>query len=197
MDIAFAPYGEQWRQMRKVCVMELLGSRQVRRAEEIKAEEVGGLVRSIAATASAGATVNVSQMVTALSNDVVCRAVFGGKFTRQEEFIRALHEAMELVAGFCLVDLFPSSRLARWLSSGERRLRRSHGCIQRIIADTVDERKAARAAGGGACSTDDEDLLGVLLRLQREDSLEFPLTTDIIGAVLFVSTSSLSLLSVL
>ncbi|XP_047071706.1 desmethyl-deoxy-podophyllotoxin synthase-like [Lolium rigidum] len=188
-DIAFAPYGEPWRQMRKVCVMELLGSKQARRAEAIKAEEVGNLVRSIAAAASAGATVNVSQLVTALSNDVVCRAVFGGKFARQEEFIRELHQAMELVAGFCLVDLFPSWRLARWLSNGERRLRRSHGRIERIIADTVQERKAARAARGGDCCTDEEDLLGVLLRLQREDSLEFPLTTEIIGAVLFVSTS--------
>jgi hypothetical protein len=37
---------------------------------------------------------------------------------------------MELVAGFCLVDLFPSIR--------------SHSCIQRIIDDVVDERKAAR-----------------------------------------------------
>jgi cytochrome P450 len=174
--------------MRKVCVMELLGSKQARRAEAIKAEEVGNLVRSISAAAAAGATVNVSQMVTALSNDVVCRAVFGGKFARQEEFIRELHQAMELVAGFCLVDLFPSWRLARWLSNGERRLRRSHGRIERIIADTVQERKAARAARGGDCCTDEEDLLGVLLRLQREDSLEFPLTTEIIGAVLFVST---------
>ncbi|KAM0858919.1 hypothetical protein ACQ4PT_047520 [Festuca glaucescens] len=185
-DIAFAPYGEPWRQMRKVCVMELLGSRQARRAEAIKAEEVGNLLGSIVGAASAGATVNVSQMVTALSNDVVCRAVFGGKFTRQEEFIRELHQAMELVAGFCLVDLFPSSRLARWLSNGERRLRRSHGRIERIIADTVHERKAARAArAGDFCPDDEEDLLGVLLRLQREDSLEFPLTTEIIGAVLF------------
>ncbi|KAM0836445.1 hypothetical protein ACQ4PT_062325 [Festuca glaucescens] len=185
-DIAFAPYGEPWRQMRKVCVMELLGSRQARRAEAIKAEEVGNLVRSIAAAASAGATVNVSQMVTALSNDVVCRAVFGGKFTRQQqEFICELHQAMELVAGFCLVDLFPSSRLARWLCNGERRMRRSHGRIERIISDIIDERKADRAARGGDCCTDDEDLLGVLLKLQLEDSLEFPLTTEIIGAVLF------------
>jgi hypothetical protein len=87
-------------------------------------------------------------MVTALSNDVVCRAIFGGKFTRQE-FIRVLHEAMELVASFCLVDLFPSSRLARWLSSGERRLIRSHSCIQCIIADVVDKCKAAQPARGG------------------------------------------------
>ncbi|CAM0877458.1 unnamed protein product [Alopecurus aequalis] len=186
MDIAFAPYGEPWRQMRKVCVMELLGAKQVRRSEEIKAEEVGNLVRSIATAASTGATVNVSSAVTALSNDVVSRAAFGGKFTRQEEFIRELHVAMEMVAGFCLVDLFPSSRLARWLSSGERRLRRSHSRIQGIIADIIDERKAARASHGGSSpDPDDEDLLGVLLRLQLEDSLEFPLTTEIIGAVLF------------
>lgn len=59
--------------------------------------------------------------------------------------------------------------------------------MQSIIADILDERKAARAAGDGSSRTDDEDLLEVLLRLQAEDSLEFPLTTEIIGAVMFVS----------
>jgi hypothetical protein len=38
------------------------------------------------------------------------------------------------------------------------------------------------------CSrADDEDLLDVLLRLQEEDAFAFPLTTESIGAVLFVS----------
>ncbi|KAM0894316.1 hypothetical protein ACQ4PT_024499 [Festuca glaucescens] len=77
--ILFAPYGDYWRQMRKVCVTELLSSKQVKRMESIRAEEMGSLLCSI--TASAGATINVSQKVAALSNDVVARAVFGGKFS--------------------------------------------------------------------------------------------------------------------
>ncbi|KAF7012888.1 hypothetical protein CFC21_027036 [Triticum aestivum] len=179
-NIGFAPYGDHWRQMRKVCIVELLSSRQVKRIESIRAEEVGNLLRSIAALD--GATVNVSEKMMELSNDIVTRAVFGGKFTQQEEYLRELDEAFALVSGFSPVDLFPSWRLVRWLSNDERRMRRCHGHIQRIIANVIEGRKAA---GVGASSTDEEDLLDVLLRLQQEDSLEFPLTTEIIGAVLF------------
>ncbi|KAM0910412.1 hypothetical protein ACQ4PT_014149 [Festuca glaucescens] len=179
--IVFAPYGDPWRQMRKVCVMELLSAKQVRRMDGIRPDQVGILLRSIAAASSA---VNVSDMVMALSNDVVSRAVFGGKFPQQEEYLRNLDEAFVLLGGFCLVDLFPSSRLVRWLSSGERGMKRSYGHVQRINTDVIERRKAARAAG--VCSrADDEDLLDVLLRLQEEDAFTFPLTTESIGAVLF------------
>ena len=58
--------------------------------------------------------------------------------------------------------------------------------MQCIIANVIEERKAARAAGVGP-DDDKEDLLDVLLRLQKDDSLEFPLTTESICAVLFVS----------
>ncbi|KAM0822800.1 hypothetical protein ACQ4PT_071276 [Festuca glaucescens] len=182
-DIAFAPYGDRWRQMRKVCVLELLSAKQVRRMESIRAQEVGNRLASI--TASNGATLNVSHMVAALSVDVVTQAVFGGKFRQQDEFLHEVDKAFALVAGSSLVDLFPSSRLVRKLSSGERLMRRCYGRIQHVITDIIDERKAARDASGGICSTNEEDLLGVLLRLQLEDSLQFPLTAEVIGAVLF------------
>nr|BAK07691.1 predicted protein [Hordeum vulgare subsp. vulgare] len=179
--ITFAPYGDHWRQMRKVCVTELLSSKQVRRMESVRAEEMGSLLRSM--TASAGATVNFSQKVAALSNDVVARAVFGGKFSQQEDFIHASDRIMDLLGGFFLVDLFPSSRLVRWLSSEERRIQSSRDLMHRIITDVIDERKAVRAASnGGTC---DEGLLDVLLTRQEEDSLESPLTTDMITTVLF------------
>ncbi|XP_048566528.1 desmethyl-deoxy-podophyllotoxin synthase-like isoform X2 [Triticum urartu] len=187
--IAFAPYGDHLRQMRKVCVMELLSSTQVKRMEGIRAEEVGSLLRDITAAASTGHTINVSEKVMALSNDVVTRAVFGGKFSQQGEYLCELDKAFKLLGGFCLVDLFPSSRLVRWLSNGERQMKKSCGRMQRIISEIIDERKSARAAGVGVSGTDDEDLLDVLLRLQKDDSLEFPLTTETVCAVLFVSIS--------
>ena len=186
--IVFAPYGDPWRQMRKVCTMELLSSKQVRRMDGIRPDQVGSLLHYVADAASMGAVVNVSEKVMALSNDVVSRAVFGGKFPQQEEYLRELDEAFVLLGGFCLVDLFPSSRLVRWLCKGERHMRRSYGHIQRINADVIEGHKAARAATqDGASSTDDDDLLDVLLRLQEKDAFTFPMTTESIGAVLFVS----------
>jgi cytochrome P450 len=187
--LLFAPYGDHWRHIRKACVVELLSSKQVKRMEGIRAEEVGNLLRSVRASASSSAcgTINISEKVAALSNSVISRAVFGGKFTQQADYLRELDVVFRLLGGFCLVDLFPSSPLSRWLSNGERQMKRSCGRIHAIIADIVEQRKAAQAPGYGASKTDDEDLLDVLLRLQEEASLGFPLTIETIGAVLFVS----------
>jgi cytochrome P450 len=185
--IIFAPYGQHWRQMRKVCIAELLSSVQVRRMEGIRLEEVGSLLRYIAAAAaSTGATVNLSEKAMSLGNGVVSRAVFGGKFIQQEDFIRELQVVLTLLGGFCLVDLFPSSRLARWLSFGAQRMKSGYARMQGIIDDVIEGRRKAAAQG---CSTDGEDLLGVLLRLQEEDSLAVPLTRDSMCAVLVVSIS--------
>lgn len=174
--IGFAPYGDRWRQMKKICIMELLNAKQVKRVESIRAEEVGRLLRSVAA--SAGGLVNLSEKASALANDIVAMAMFGGTCEdHKSEFVLAYDQVSELVAGFFPLDFFPSSWLVRRLSTVERRLLRSYGRIQRIIASIVESRKAANG--------DQEDLLGVLLRLQKEDSLAFPLTPETIGAIMF------------
>jgi cytochrome P450 len=123
-----------------------------------------------------------------VTGDIVARAVLGGKFTHQEEFHHELNKVIDLMGGFILADLFPSSWLVRWLSSGERNIRTSYGLLQRILTDIIDGRRAARTYSSSTYSSssrDDEDLLDVLLRLQEEDSLSFPLTSEIIGAVIF------------
>ncbi|XP_044949712.1 desmethyl-deoxy-podophyllotoxin synthase-like [Hordeum vulgare subsp. vulgare] len=184
--IVLAPYGEHWRQMRKICMVELLSAKQVKRMESIRSQEVANLLRSVAASASSSSIVNLSNLVAVLSNDITGRAVFGGMCAQQSEYLREMGEIVKLVGGFCPADLYPSSRLVRWLSSGERNLRKSYGGIQRIIDNIIDGRKAERESDV-ACSssTDDEDLLGVLLRLKEEDSLAFPLTSETIGTVIF------------
>lgn len=178
--LVFAPYGEHWRQMRKVCVVELLSTRQVWRIESIKQDEVAYLVEYVAA---ASPVVNLGKAVAKLTSNVIARAAFGGKCPQQEEYLRELGRMALLVGGFSLVDLFPSSRLVRWLSGAERDVRRSHGRVQRIVGDIIQERKEKKLPSGA--TRDDEDLLDVLLRLQKEDTFRFPLTSEIIAAVIF------------
>ncbi|XP_044318144.1 desmethyl-deoxy-podophyllotoxin synthase-like [Triticum aestivum] len=180
MGIIFAPYGDRWHQARKVCTMELLSAKQVRRMEGIRSEEVRNLLSSI--TASTGTIVNLTEKLSALMNDVIARAVFGGKCAQQGEYLRELEEVTALVGGFSLVDLFPSSRLVRLLSSGERRMRRIYGRIQRIISDIIEQCKEMHVV---VSSNDEEDLLDVLLRLHMEDSLSYPLTLEAIGVIIF------------
>lgn len=85
------------------------------------------------------------------------------------------------------MDLFPSSRLVRWLSSTAGDVRRSHARVLRILGDIIRERQEDKqnAASAAAAARDDEDLLDVLLRLHKEDALSFPLTPEIISAVIF------------
>ncbi|WVZ83456.1 hypothetical protein U9M48_030602 [Paspalum notatum var. saurae] len=192
--IAFAPYGEHWRLMKKIVVVELLSAAQVKRFESIRAEEVRRVLRSVAAAAAAGVgvaggVVNISQEVKTLAPDLVARAMFGGKCAGKQvhDFVVQYNQVSKLPSGSLPVDLFPSSRLARWLSTvSERRLRKSCGCIQRIIMTITESRREAARNGGSSSSPNNEDMLGVLLRLQEEDSLTYsPLTSEIIGAVMF------------
>ncbi|RCV44269.1 LOW QUALITY PROTEIN: hypothetical protein SETIT_9G359900v2 [Setaria italica] len=141
---------------------------------------------SLAAAATpARAVVDLSQGLTALTNNVIARAAFGGECRQQEAYLREIEMVATLAGRFSLPDLFPSSRLARWLSAAARDLRRSHARVERIIAGIVHEHMARRSASPlGGAGVENEDLLDVLLRLQEQGSLTLPLTTEIIGAVI-------------
>ncbi|KAK1693572.1 hypothetical protein QYE76_010269 [Lolium multiflorum] len=182
--VIFTPYGDHWRQMRKICVVELFSARQVRRMESVWAHEVARLVRSFAGSGS-GEVVNFSETMYAFMNDLIARAVFGGtcEQAQQAEYLREFSRAIELAGGFLLVDLFPSSRLLRRFTTGVRQLTWSFGRIQHIIGEIITARRALRAHDRAAAAGD-QDLLDVLLNLQEEGSLPIPLTAEIIGVVI-------------
>jgi hypothetical protein len=51
-DIAWAPYGEHWRQLRKIAIAELLSARRVLSFPAIREEEVAAVLRDCAAAAA-------------------------------------------------------------------------------------------------------------------------------------------------
>jgi len=190
--LVFARYGALWRQLRRIRVLELLSARRVQSFRRVREEEVARLVAAVAASAAppGEAVVNVSERIAVLVTDSAVRAMLGGRFDRREEFLENLAEALKIAAGFGLGDLFPSSRLARLVAGATRRRavanhRKQFELMDRAIRQH-EERRAAMAdvAADGA---GEEDLVDVLLRIQREGGLDVPLTMGLIKAVILVS----------
>nr|DAD28667.1 TPA_asm: hypothetical protein HUJ06_030135 [Nelumbo nucifera] len=46
-DIAFSPYGEYWRQMRRICILQLLSTKRVQSFRSVRKEETALLVEKI------------------------------------------------------------------------------------------------------------------------------------------------------
>ncbi|KAM0036929.1 putative cytochrome P450 [Helianthus debilis subsp. tardiflorus] len=74
-DIAWAPYGSYWRQMRKICTLELLSTKRVRSYSFILEEEIMHMRKSL--KSSAGRPLVLRDVLVKLVNDVICRATVG------------------------------------------------------------------------------------------------------------------------
>lgn len=189
LGVAFAPQGEHWRCLRKLCVTELLGARRVRCLRRAREAEAAALVASLSTTTPE--PVNVSSLVARYVTDAVVRAVVGDRISDRDAFLERLEEGVKVAAGFTLADVFPSSRLARALSGTARRAEAHSREMTRLMDGVIEEHRQRRAATGWR-DEEDEDLLDVLLRIQKDGGLQIPLDMGTIRAIIIVSSPTLS-----
>ncbi|KAK6129758.1 hypothetical protein DH2020_036495 [Rehmannia glutinosa] len=192
ISIAFSPYGDYWRQMRKICAMELLSAKNVRSFGSIRNDEVSGLIKSI--QLSSGKPINLTEMIFALLSSITCRAAFGKVCKDSDALIELMKEASRMASGFQIADLFPSSKILNTLSWGKLRLVMMRRKLDVILDDIINEHKENLAnmskengdiAKMGNGEFGNEDLVDVFLRVEESGELEFPIGNDNIKAVLF------------
>nr|ABC69421.1 CYP71D20v2 [Nicotiana tabacum] len=182
-DIAFSPYGDHWRQMRKICVMELLNAKNVRSFSSIRRDEVVRLIDSIRSDSSSGELVNFTQRIIWFASSMTCRSAFGQVLKGQDIFAKKIREVIGLAEGFDVVDIFPTYKFLHVLSGMKRKLLNAHLKVDAIVEDVINEHKKNLAAGKSNGALGGEDLIDVLLRLMNDTSLQFPITNDNIKAV--------------
>lgn len=179
-DIAFSPYNEYWRQMRKICILELLSAKNVKSFGSIRQDEASRLVKSL--RSSSGESVNLTEKIFTFMSSITCRAAFGKVVRERDTLIHMLKTAVTMSAGFELADLFPSSRLLHALTWNKYRLLRMRRKLDAILDVIVEEHQLKQSGEFGG-----EDIVDVLLRVKKNEELEFPITGDNIKAVIFVS----------
>ncbi|KAJ0693635.1 putative oxidoreductase [Helianthus annuus] len=173
-DVVWSPYGDYWRQLRKIVTLELLSVKKVKSFSYIREDECYNLVKTL--RGSAGSPVNLSQMIFDTIAKIVCRAAFGKGCKDQEEFIDIVKELFKLTGGFDVADVFPSKKIIHTLTGKRPKLESIHKRLDKILSDVITEHP-----GQHANTSDQESLLDVLLRLQA--SGEFKLSTKNVKAV--------------
>ncbi|KAG8375470.1 hypothetical protein BUALT_Bualt10G0103200 [Buddleja alternifolia] len=179
-DIIFSPYNQYWRQMRKICILELLSPKNVRSFGFIRQDEASRLVESL--KSSSGETINLTQKVFAFTSSITCRAAFGEVLSDRDTLIALFRKAIPMGGGFELADLFPSKKLLHLLSWNKYKLLQLRSELDIILDRIIEEHKLKQNGEFGG-----EDIVDVLLRMMNNGELEFPIGNDNIKAIVFVS----------
>ncbi|XP_004249520.2 premnaspirodiene oxygenase-like [Solanum lycopersicum] len=184
-DIVFSPYGEYWRQMRKVCVMELLTAKNVRSFSSILHDEASRLVQFIQSSTH-GEPINITERILWYTSSITCKTAFGDQLLKdQEKFIQMVKKLVELASGFSLADIFPSIKILGVLTGARSRILKVHKNVDAIVEDVINEHKKNLASGKkGNGAFGGENLVDVLIRLMGSGELKIPITNDNIKAIM-------------
>ena len=186
-DIVFAPYGNYWRQLRKICTLELLSPKRVESYQPIREEELSTAINWIAS--KTGSTINLTEKIFSTTYRITSRAAFGKECKDQEKFISVMKEAGEAAASFNIIDVFPSVKLLHLISGVSAKLEKMHQEVDRIMGNIINEHIEQKATKADDKDAGAEDLVDVLLKFHHEHSgdNEFSLTISNIKAVIMVS----------
>jgi hypothetical protein len=141
--------------------------------------------------AAMDAEVDLSEMMNAFANDIICRAVCG-KFSREEgrnKLFRELnHTTTVLLAGFNLESYFPGLAKSLGVFVSNRKVHQVHKRWDDLLEEIISDHERRRRTSKNGHEGDDEqeestDFTDVMLSVQQE----YNITRDHIKAILMVS----------
>lgn len=183
VDVGFAPFGEYWRKVRKISVQELLGPKTVQSFHYVREEEAAGLIDKIRFACHSGTSVNLSEMLISVSNDIVSRCVVGRKADKEggnSKFGELTRTVMVQLTAFSFGDLFPYLGWMDTLTGLIPRLKATSRTLDSLLDQVIEEHRSLESDGDRCAQT---DFLLALLQLQKNGKLDVQLTRDNIIAV--------------
>lgn len=186
-DLVFAPYGSYWRNIRKMCTLELFSPLKISSFKSMRFEEVGELIEYLKTASKDGVVVGLSSKVSSLSADMTCLMVFGKKY-RDEEFGErgfkaVIQEAMQLAIAPNLADYIPFLALFDVQGLNRRAKfvgKEFDGFLERIIEEHIQSKDGNRS----------KDFVDAMLDLMMssQGTHEYQIHRSNIKAIALVST---------
>ncbi|XP_043701645.1 cytochrome P450 71A1-like [Telopea speciosissima] len=191
-DLAFTPYGEYWRQARKISVLQLLSSKRVQSFRSVREEEVTLLMEKIRLSClSSPSLVDLSGTFGSLTNDIICRVALGRKYGGDVEgkrFGEMIREFTTLLGVFNVKDFIPSLGWVNYLSGLDARVEKNFreiDCfLDRVIDDHIQYQRGMDGGCSGGTDGNGPDFVDFLLGIQKDDSFGIIIERDHIKAII-------------
>ncbi|XP_076927943.1 desmethyl-deoxy-podophyllotoxin synthase-like [Bidens hawaiensis] len=181
-NLTFAPYGDFWRRVRKICSQELMSPMRVQSFGPTREEEVSKFIKSI--KEHVGSQINLSERIFSLTYGITAKAAFGNKCKDEDLFIALVKEASAAAGGFNVSDLFPSSTLLPLVTGFKVKIEKIRDRFEEIVGNIIEEHKTKKADNNVGVNDEDEDFVDVLLRFQKCGDVNFPLSVANIKAII-------------
>ncbi|GJY84641.1 cytochrome P450 71A4-like protein [Tanacetum coccineum] len=183
-DIAFSPYGEYWRQVRSIAVLQLLSSKRVQSFRHVREEETRDMIHKIGK--SCGSVVDLGELLNLLTNNLICRVALGRTY-QGAEFNDLLVRFTYLLGSFSVGNYIPWLSWVDRLSGLEGRTKKVaeefDEFLERVLEEHIDKKNAVDDDFGGRNDAG-QDLVDILLDVQRENTTNFILHRDVIKAAI-------------
>ncbi|KAL0284966.1 UNVERIFIED_CONTAM: cytochrome [Sesamum calycinum] len=166
IDMAFSPYNQHYKEMRKVCVLHLFSPKQVHYFRPVREDEICRMIAKVSGL------VNLSDVAMSLASNLICRVAFGRRYDEDEfekmRFDRLVIEAQALMVSFYFSDHFPA---VGWLDK----------------VSTVGQ-TPQKPAGR-------QDIIDLMIQLKDQNASSLDLSWDHIKALLMVNLAQQEFLS--
>ncbi|KAL2337551.1 hypothetical protein Fmac_011997 [Flemingia macrophylla] len=183
LEMIFSPYGDLWREIRKICIVHVLSSRRVSRFSSIRQFEVKQMIRKISRHASSSKVTNLNEVLMCLTSTIICRTAFGRRYedegTERSKFHGMLNECQAMMSTLFFSDYIPFLGWIDKLTGLHARLQRTFKDLDEFYQQVIDEHMDPKRK-----TPENEDFIDVLFQLKKQRSFSLDLTDDHIKGVL-------------
>ncbi|KAI3844810.1 hypothetical protein MKW92_035476, partial [Papaver armeniacum] len=176
-DISFAPYGEYWRQVKKIAVVELLSVKRVQSYKHVRVEEVDIIIEKISSLCSSkesGArVVNLTEILLTVTNNIVSRCALGVRYetAHGNRFPKMSSDFLALFNAFSFGDFIPSigwMDVVTGLSAKfEKAFKDVDAFLDQVIDDHLLRHSKLEADHGQVEDSDELDVADILILSQE------------------------------
>ncbi|GER38462.1 cytochrome P450 [Striga asiatica] len=183
-DVAFTAYGEYWKKMRSICVHQLLSNKRVQSLRHIREQETSNMIDKIRQLgSSSSSSINLTDLFSSLTNDVICMALFGRKYDGEDrkKFKKLMKEVNDLLGRASIGEYIPWLGWISYVNGLYKKVERAAKLIDEFLETVIREHNKDY----GEKYDKESYFVDRLLELQRESiNSSSPISDDTVKALI-------------